>query len=219
MASPATRTARSRFTLRQLMPLVSFSATLCAAAVPLARGPRDRRLRALVVEFVVVPVVLGDSVRRLCRPSPTTAWASALLLNAPAVALAGLCIALAIWAVSTTDAFMALPLVATAALASWVCVLRLRVGLPRPCPGCRRRALVRHRDRRSPLSGPLFPTHRCAACGRRFLRWHRGPWEPLDPETGLPLIAPTGTAIIGASVAETVRTTGPTPSTRPQAPP
>lgn len=188
------RRFRPRMTLRQIGVLVVFAAVAMAVVTPIGRSAADSG-QFVLRSAIELPYVLILPTLILVRRGPLKGWMVAALCGVPLVAFLTFLNLLGLTGRAGPDFQMgdlptaglvvlgmadALILGGLAYLGRWV--------IPRFCPTCRRRAMLRDpsvpRSRAFPRPGDA---RTCLACGSRFRRSRRGPWVDVDAPTYEPI--------------------------------
>jgi hypothetical protein len=176
-----------RFTIGGLMQLV---ACYAIAFFVIVSSLRDEKIGGLLAILITGPFVscfcLAVSCRHLLRPHPIREWLVEILFSM-ALVLPPFFLGVAfLFVVVFYHPRGAAGLARVGASASLLCLLAIGVlvhhMIPVTCPNCRRRWLLRDPEGDDRTFVVPLRAYWCWACGARFRRWYKGPWEPLTEE-------------------------------------
>lgn len=182
---PPRQCLRPQVTLRQMMICVVTCAALFAYYLPLMRL-RESPLALWIAWSWGGPWVMAATVLIFARRGPLKDWLVWFLLALP-VYLFLLVIMLMALAVTLINLMpgahsgfeVVLPLLFTWALGlPFMSLFHRR--LPRKCPQCGRRRLLRDRSTETLPGFRSTEVYWCASCGAKLKRWYPDSWERID---------------------------------------
>jgi hypothetical protein len=167
------------------MAVVALFALDFALIGPLLRGDeysRGNRLGWLWL-LLSTPVLLEYTIYLLAVPPPFRDWLIWIVLGGPLAAILGL-IAVAGLSTAFTQRDCANPAALVSVPLMLLMLYLIRRLIPKRCPGCGRRGLLRDFGADEFRAGSPNPTDWCCSCGSRFRRHGRGPWESVTLTEG-----------------------------------